>query len=97
MAGKNDIERYSMYNEGKSVITERFIKTFNNKIYEYMTSIPKNVYIDKLGDIVNRYNNTYHRTIKMKLVYVKPSISIDSSKEINDKDHKFKIGDIFRT
>ena len=97
MAGKNDIERYSMYNEGKSVITERFIKTFNNKIYEYMTSIPKNVYIDKLGDIVNRYNNTYHRTIKMKLVYVKPSISIDSRKEINDKDHKFKIGDIFRT
>ena len=97
MAGKNDIEGYSMYNEGKSVITERFIKTFNNKIYEYMTSIPKNVYIDKLGDIVNRYNNTYHRTIKMKLVYVKPSISIDSSKEINDKDHKCKIGDIFRT
>ena len=97
MAGKNDIERYSMYNEGKSVITERFIKTFNNKIYEYMTSIPKNVYIDKLDDIVNRYNNTYHRTIKMKLVYVKPSMNIDSSKEINDKDHKFKIGDIFRT
>ena len=59
---------YSTHNEGKSVITERFIRTFNNKVYKYMTSISKNVYIDKLDNIVNKYNYTYHNTIKMKPV-----------------------------
>ena len=63
---KNDIEMYSTHNEGKSVIAERFIRTLKNKIYKYMTSISKNVYIDKLEDIVSKYNNTYHSTIKMK-------------------------------
>ena len=61
-----------------------------------MMSIPKNVYIDKLDDIVNKYNNTYLRTIKMKPVDVKSSTYIDSSKEINDKDPKCKISDIVR-
>ena len=61
-----------------------------------MTSISKNVYLDKLDDIVNKYNNTYISTIKMKPVDVKLSAYIDSSKEINDKDPKFKIGDIVR-
>ena len=60
----NDIVMYSAHNEGKSVADERFITYLKNKIYEYMTSISKNVYIDKLDDIVNEYNNTYHRTIK---------------------------------
>ena len=60
-----------------------------------MTSITKSVYIDKLDDIVNKYNNTYHSTNKLNSVDVK-SNSIDSSKEINDKDPKFKIGDIVR-
>ena len=76
---KNDIEMYSTHNEGKSLIAERFIRTLKNKIYKHMTSIPKNVYVDKLDDIVNKYNNTYHRTIKMKPVDVKPSTYIDSS------------------
>ena len=67
----NDIEMYSIHNEGKSVVAERFIRTLKNKIYKYMTSISKNVYIDKLNDIVNEYNNTYHRIIKMKPVDVK--------------------------
>ena len=58
-----------------------------------MTSVSKNVYIDKLDDIVNEYNNTYHRTIKMKPVNVKSNIHINSSKEINDKDPKFRIGE----
>ena len=80
---KNGIEMYSTHNEGKSVIAERFIRTLKNKIYKYMTSISKNVYIDKLDDIVNKYNNTYHSTIKMKPVDVKSSTYIDSSKEIN--------------
>ena len=62
---------YSAHNEGKSVVTETFVGTLKNKIYKYMTSVPKNVYIDKLDDIVNKYNNTYHRTIKMKSVDVK--------------------------
>ena len=57
----NDIVMYSTHNEGKSVVAERFIKTLKNKIYKYMTSISRNVYIDKLDDIVNEYNNTYHR------------------------------------
>ena len=59
---------YSTHNEGKSVVAERFIITLKNKIYKYMTSISKNVYIDKLDDIVNKQNNTYHRTIKVKPV-----------------------------
>ena len=92
---------YSTNNEGKSVIAERFIRTLKNKIYKYMTSISKNVYIDKLDDIVNEYNNTYHRTIKMKPVDVKDNTYIDSmelhsSKEVNDKDPKFKVGDHVR-
>ena len=57
---------YLTPDKGKSVVAERFIRTLKNKIYKYMTSISKNVYIDKLHDILNEYNNTYHRTIKMK-------------------------------
>ena len=84
-----DIEMYSIHNEGESVVAERFIKTLKNKIYKYMTAISKNVYIDKLDDIVNEYNNTYHRTIKMKLVDVKDNTYIDfEKKEVNDKDSK---------
>ena len=61
-----------------------------------MTSISKNMHIDKLDDVVNKYNNTYHRTTKMKPVDVKVSTCIDSSKETNNEDPKFKIGDIVR-
>ena len=59
---------YSIHSEGKSVIAERFIRTLETKIYKYMISVSKNVYIDKLDDIVDEYNNTYHRTINMKPV-----------------------------
>ena len=93
---KYAMEMYSTHNEGKSVVAERFIRTLKNKIYQYMSLISKNVYVDKLDDIVNKYNNAYHRTIKMKAVDVKSSTYVDSSKEINDEDHKFKIGDIVR-
>ena len=55
---------YSRHNKGKSVAAERFIRTLENKIYKYMTSGSKNVYIDKLDDLVNKYNNTHHSTIK---------------------------------
>ena len=59
----NDIAIYSTHNEGKTVVAERFVRTLKNKIYKFMTSISKNVYIDKLDDIVSEYYNTYHRTI----------------------------------
>ena len=62
---------YSTHNEGKSLIAERFIRILKNKIYKYMTSISKNMYIDKLDDIVDVYNNIYHRSIKMKPIDVK--------------------------
>ena len=83
-----------MHNEGKSVIAERFIRIIKNKFHKYMTLIWKNVYIDRLDDIVNKYNNTYHRTIKMEAVDVKSSTYIASSKDINDEDPKFEIDDI---
>ena len=67
---------YSAHNEGKSVVTERFIRTTKNKIYRYMTSISKVVCIDKLDSTVNKYNNTYHSTIKEKPVDVKACIYI---------------------
>ena len=82
----NNIEMYSTHDKGKSVFAERFIRTLKNKIYKYITSISKNVYIDKLEDIVSKYNNAYHRTIKMKPVDVKPSTYSDSSKEIDYQD-----------
>ena len=66
----NDIAMYSTHNGIKSVVAERFIRTLKNKIYTYMTSISKNVYIGKLDDIVNEYNSTYHKTIKMKPIDV---------------------------
>ena len=93
---KNYIEMYSTHNEGKSVIAERFIRTLKNKIYKYMTSLSRNVYIDKLDDIVNKYNNTYHSTIKIKPVDVKSNTYIEFSKEINNKNPKIKIGDTVR-
>ena len=84
---------YSINNKGKSVVAERCIRTLNTKIYKYMTSISKKVYIAKLDDIVDEYNNTYHRTIKMKPVDVKDNTHLDFKKEVNDKDPKFKVGD----
>ena len=87
---------YSTHNEGKSVVAERFIKTLKSKIYKYMTSISKNVYTDKLDDIVDEYNNTYHTTIKMKPIDVKDNTYNNTSREINNKDPKFKVGDYVR-
>ena len=60
----NNIEVYSTYNEGKSVVAERFIRTLKNKIFKHMTAVSKNLYFDVLHDIVNKYNSTVHRTIK---------------------------------
>ena len=92
----NNIEMYSTYNEGKSVVAERFIRTLKNKIFKHMAAISKNVYFDVLDDIVDRYNNTVHRTIKMKPI----DDTDDSYAEYNEypskKDPKFKVGDHVR-
>ena len=93
---KNLIEMYSTYNERKSVVAERCTRTLKNKIYKYMTSIPRNVYIDKLDDKVNECNVTYHRTIKMKPVDVKSSYYIDVNKENNKEGPIFKAGGYVR-
>ena len=92
----NDIVMYSTHNEGKSVVAERFIRTLKSKIYKYMTSISKNVYIDKLDDIVGEYNSAYHTTIKMKPIDIKDNTYINTDKKINNKDPKFKVGDRVR-
>ena len=68
---KNNIDIYSTHNERKSVVAEGFIRALKNKIYNRITSISKNMYIDKLDDIVNEYNNDYYKTIKMKPIDVK--------------------------
>ena len=91
----NDIIMYSTYNEGKSVVAERFVRTLKNKLYKHMTATGKNVYYDVLDDIVNEYNNTKHNTIKMKPKDVGDNkrVYID---EHNEKDSRFKVGDRVR-
>ena len=76
----NNIEIYSTYNEGKSVVAERFTRTLKNKIFKHMAAISKNVYFDVLDDIANKYNNTVHRTIKMKPI----GVTGDSYAEYNE-------------
>ena len=85
-----------MHNRIKSVVAGIFIKILKTKICKHMTSITKNVYMDKLNDIIDEYNNTYHRTIKTKPVDVKDSTYIDFGKDVNYKDPKFKVGDNVR-
>ena len=89
----NDIIMYSTYNEGKSVVAERFIRTLKNKLYKHMTATGKNVYYDVLDDVVNKYNNTKHSTIKMKPIDVKDNNKRVYVDEHNEKDSRFKVGD----
>ena len=90
------IEMYSTYNEGKSVVAERFIRTLKNKIFKHMTAISKNVYFDVLDDIVNKYNNTVHKTIKMKPIDVTGDSYVKYNENPNKKDSKFKVGNHVR-
>ena len=66
MARRQWHKNVSTYNEGKSVVAERFIRTLNNKIYKHMITLPKNISFDVLDDVVDKYNNTYYSTSKMK-------------------------------
>ena len=92
----NDIIMYSTYNEGKSVVAERFIRTLKNKLYKHMTATGKNVYDDVLDDVVNKYNNTKHSTIKLKPIDVKDNNKRVYIDEHNEKDSRFKVGDRVR-
>ena len=93
----NKIEMYSTYNEGKSVIAEKFIRTLKNKIFHHMTAVSKNVYFDVLDNILNKFNNTVCRTIKMKPI----DVTFDSYAEYNENANviqpKFKVGYHVRT
>ena len=93
---ENPIEMYSTYNEGKFVVAERFIRTFKNEIYQHMTDVSKNVYFDVLNDIVDKYINAYHNTIKMKPIDIKYNSYAEYNVESNEKDPKFKFGDHVR-
>ena len=101
----NDIIMYSTYNEGKSVVAERFIRTLKNKLYKHITATIKNVYYDVLANIVNECNNTKHSTIKMKPIDVEDDTTKSSAiarnkrvyiDEHNEKDSRFKAGDRVR-
>ena len=92
----NDINMYSTYNKGKSVVAEKFIRTFKNKLYKHMTATGKNVYYGVLDDVVNKYNNTKHSTIKMKPIDVGDNNKRVYIDEHNEKDSRFKVGDTVR-
>ena len=87
----NDIEMCATHNESKSVVPKKIIRTLKNKIYEYMTSILKNLYIDSWAHMVNEYNNTYHKTIKMKPVDVTSSTYIEFGVKNHEKVPKFNV------
>ena len=84
---------HSTYNEGKSAVAERFIRTLESKIYKHMTAVSKNAYFDVSDGIVDEYNNTYHATIEMKPTDVKSNSSTKYNVDSNEKDPKLTIGD----
>ena len=90
----NNIEMYSTFNEGKSVVAEIFIRTLKIKIFKHMTAISKNVYFDVLDDIVNKYNNTIHRNIKMKPIDVIDYSFAEYNEESNKRNPKFIVGHV---
>ena len=93
----NNIEMYSTYNEGKSVVAERFIRTLKNKISKHMTAISKNTYFNVLNDIVDKYNNAVQRTIKIKPIEVTNDYYAEYNEDPSNKnDPKFKVGDNVR-
>ena len=91
----NIIERYSTYNEGKSVVAERFIRTLKNNICKHMTAVSKNVYF-VLDNIANEYNNTVHRTMKIKPIDVTSDSYAEYNEDSNVRKPKFKVGDRVR-
>ena len=87
----HNIKMYSTYNEGKSVVGERFIRTFENKIFRHMTAVTKSAYFDVLDDVVNKYSNAVHRTIKMKPI----DVTSDSYAQYNEDSNVTKLNSKF--
>ena len=92
----NNVEMYSTYNERKSAVAGRFIRILKNKIIKHMTAVSKNIYFDVLDDIVNKYNNAVHRTIKMKPIDVTSDSYAEYNEDSNVTKPKFKVGDHVR-
>ena len=94
---KINIKMYSIYNQGKSVVAEKFIRALKNKIYKHMTAVLNNFYCDVLDDIIKKYNNKVHRTIKMKPIDVTSDSYTAYNEDSNENDPKFKVADRVRT
>ena len=92
----NDIEMYSTCNEGKSVVAERFIRTLKNTIFKHVTAIQQNIYFDVWDDIVDKYTNTVHRTIRIKPIEATDGSYAEYNEIPNKKDPKFKVHDNVR-
>ena len=84
---------YSIYNGGKCVVVERVIRTLKSKIFKHMKAVSRNAYFDVLDDFVHQYNNTVHRSIKMKPIDVTSDSYAEYNEDFNEKDPKFKVGD----
>ena len=92
----NNIKVYSTYKEGKSVVAEKIVRSLKKKTFKHVTSIQTNIYFDVLDDIINKYNNTVHRTIKMKPIEITDDYYVKSKEDFNKKDPKFKVSDHVR-
>ena len=92
----NSIEMYSTYNERKSIVAERFIRTLRNETFKHMTTVSKNIYFDVLDDNVDKHNNTIRRSIKMKPINVTSDSYAEYNEDSNEKYPKFKVGDQVR-
>ena len=92
----NNIKMYSTYNEGKSAVAEKYIRTLKKKVFKHMTAVSKNVYFDALDDMVNKYNNTVHRTIQMKSIHFTSDSYAEYNEDFNETEPKFKVGDRVR-
>ena len=87
---------YSTYNEWKSVVIGKYIRMLKNKIFKHVKAVSKNFYFDVLHDIVNKFNSTVHRSIKMKPVDVTSDSYAEYNEDSNEKDPKLKVGDLVR-
>ena len=93
---ENNIEMYSTCNEGRSVVAGKFIKTLKSKIFKHKTAVSKNACFDVLDNIVDNYNNTFHRIIGMKPIDIKSDSYVEYNVDSNEKDPKIKVRDHVR-
>ena len=89
----NNMKMQSMQNEKKSVVAKKFIRTLKTKIYRHMTAVSRNVYFNLLDDIISKYNNTYHNSIKMNSIDVESNFYFEDNFDFNESDPIFQVGD----